>query len=35
MLERVKQAVGFYKVFIIKIGGRGVYTVGEGNYKNE
>ena len=33
MLVRVKQVVRFYKVFIIKIKGRGVYTVGGGNYE--
>ena len=29
VLMRVKQAVRFYKVFIIKSGGRGVYTMGK------
>ena len=29
VLVRVKQVVRFYKVFIIKIRGRGVYTVGK------
>ena len=35
MLVRVKQAVRFNKVFIIKIRGGEVYTVGGGNYKDE
>ena len=34
MLVRVKQAVRFYKVFIIKIGEGSLYSRG-GNYKNE
>ena len=28
MLVQVKQVMGFYRVFIIKIGGRGVCTTG-------
>ena len=35
MLVRIKQAVRFYKVFVIKMRERGVYTVGGGNYENE
>ena len=32
MLVRVKQVMGFYRVFIIKIGGGGVCTMGNANY---
>ena len=35
MLVRVKQAVRFYKVFIIKIEGRGSLYRRGGNYKDE
>ena len=35
MLVRVKQVMGFYKVFIIKIMGGGVYTVGNAITRNE
>ena len=35
VLVRVKQAVEFYKVFIIKRRGRGVYTVVEAITRNE
>ena len=35
VLVRVKQVKGFYKVFIIKIRGGGVYTVGNAITRNE
>ena len=35
VLERVKQMVGFYRIFIIKIRGGGVCTEGNAITKNE